>query len=286
VSRGEGTTILECNSPIKISVDGLLCTKLPETVNSNDEALVVLSNHISTFLSQMNLGGLFLKPTTEKQIVHITEKENKIRHVSGGGDQYSVNDMDRAKNRYRIPYHQGNQMIDFNWVGLRIVSSDKLIEHYESGRAIIGALGVSTNQCVLFLEAYHNYALHKWKNTLLLGWAFIEIILNKLWKDTILSNTQETETNRKKRLKDNRTYSASVKTEFLYAKGELDMNVYNQMNDLRSLRNALIHEGKHVSKEGVENVFNVTKYLIKRITNIEPNFHGPGWSRSGGWIET
>jgi len=283
--RGEGNVILECNSPIKISVDGLLCTKLPETVNSDDEALIVLSNHISTFLSQMNLGGLFFKPASEKQIVHITEEENKIQQVSGGGDQYSVNDMDRAINRYRIPYHHGTPLIDFNWVGLRMVSSDKLIEHYESGRTIISSLGISTNQCVLFLEAYHNYTLHKWKNTLLLGWAFIEIILDKLWKETILYNTQETETNRKKRLKDNRTYSASVKTEFLYAKEVLDMNVYNQMNALRSLRNALIHEGKHVGKEGVENVFDVTKYLIKKVTNIEPNFHEPGWSRSGGWVE-
>lgn len=285
VLRGEGTTILECNSPIKLSVDGLLSTELPDTVNSDDEALVVLSNHISTFLSLLNLGGLFFKPTSEKQIVHITEEDRKIQQVSGGGDQYSVNDLDRAINRYQIPYHHGTPIINFNWVGLRIITSEKLAEHYKSGKAIINSLGVSSNQCVLFLEAYHNYTLHKWKNTLLLGWAFIEIILDKLWKDSILSNTQETEINRKKRLKDNRTYSASVKTEFLYTKGELDSDVYNQMNNLRSLRNALIHEGKHVGNEGVQDVFDVIKYLVKKVTNIEPIFHGPGWTRSGGWVE-
>lgn len=285
VVRGGGSTVIECNSPIKISIDGLLCTQLPETVNSDDEALVVLSNHISTFLSQMNLGGLFFQPTSEKQIEHVKEQENKINQISGGGDQYSVNDMDRAINRNRIPYHHGTSTINFRWVMLRIISNDKLNEHYTEGKEIINLLGISTNQSVLFLEAYYNYTLHKWKITLLLGWAFIEILLDKHWKDSILSNTQETERNRKKRLNDNRTYSASVKTEFLYTKGELEMDIYNQMNDLRSLRNALIHEGKHVGKEGAENVFEVTKYLIKKITKIEPKFHNPGWTRTGGWIE-
>jgi len=284
VDRKGGITELECNSPIKISVDGLISTQLPETVNTDDEALVVLNNHISTFLSQMNLGGLFFKPTSEKQIVYIKEEENKIQQTGGSSDQYSMNNLDRYNLRNVAPCHHSAPKNDPKWAELRIVSSDQLIKNYENGRAIINLLGISNSQSVLFLEAYHYYTLHKWKNTLLLGWTFIEILLDKLWKDTILLNTQEIEINRRNRLKDNRTYSASVKTEFLYVKEELDMDVYNKMNDLRSIRNALIHEGKHVGQKGAENVFDVTKYLIKKITNIEPNFIKPNWSRTGGWV--
>ena len=283
IKRNGAKVKIQCDKKILLSVDGLLSTALPDKIKSDDEALIVLSNHISTFLAILNMGGIFFMPTSEKEIVHIELSENTISQVSGGGDLYSVNRMDSAMLRYRIPYLYGSQIIDSNWVALRIVNKHEIESCHKLGHQIISKLNIQSSEAILFLEAYHNYTLHKWNNALLLGWAFIEILIEKLWKEKILSNTSADELSRKDRLNDPRTYSASLKTEFLYSTNQLTKDLYNKLNQLRSIRNKLIHEGSFITQPEVENIYDSTKQLIVILTSIEPKFYNPGWSRAGGW---
>lgn len=283
VKRNEAKVKIKCDTKISISIDGLICTNLPDEIQSNEEALIVLNNHLSTFLAILNFGGIFFTPTSEKEITHIELKDDKISQISGIGDQFSVNNMDRAMFRYKIPYLNETSIINFNWVGVRIIKKEELNNCYKLGQQIISKLNIQSSETILFLEAYHNYTLHKWNNTLLLGWAFIEILIDKLWKEKVLATTTKDELNRKKRLDDNRTFSASVKIEFLYTNKLITKELYNQLNKLRSIRNGLIHGGNFITQADVENVFESCKQLLLILTSVEPKFNKPSWTRSGGW---
>ncbi len=64
-----------------------------------------------------------------------------------------------------------------------------------------------------------------------------------------------------------------------------DIDVYNGLNELRSARNYLIHDGKPINKNIVSEIFNIIKILIITFTGIEPKLSNPGWTRSSGWVE-
>lgn len=277
---------LESNSKVYISIDGLIATELPDCAVTEEEALIILSSHLTTFLTTINLGGLYFSPISEKNIAHIELKDGAISQISGGGDSYSAISMERAFHRYVIPYHLGKPpLIEFNWVGMRIKNSGDVKACFELGKRISERLNFQYTEITLSLEAYKNYTVHKWNNTLLLGWAFLEILIDRIWKKFVLEEVKSTEKNRKTRLKDNRTYSAAVKTELLYANGIIILETYNNLNTLRQIRNSLIHSGHAVIETEVNVIFELIKTLINIITDIEPNFHSPGWARSGGWIQ-
>lgn len=275
---------IESAFDVVFTIDGLIATELPDCVQTDDEALIVLSNHLSSFLALLNLGGIYFSPISEKQLAHISIENNSLSQVSSAGDAHSVVSMERALHRYIVPFQVNTPFIDFNWVGMRILKSQNVINCYELGKNILDNLKFQNTEIVLFLEAYKNYTIHKWNNTLLLGWAFIEILIDKIWKKEILAIVSNTEKKRKVRLKDNRTYSASVKTEVLYVNNIIKLYTYNGLNRLRSIRNSLIHEGRSTLETEVSAIFELTKSLLNILTGLEPKLYNPGWTRSGGWI--
>lgn len=275
---------LESIADIFITTDGLIGTEMPDCVTTDDEALIVLSCHLSSFLSLLNLGGTYFSPISEKNLSPLNLQNNMLSQVSGVGDNYSVVSMERALHRFNIPYIPGTLIIEFNHVFMRILSGDDVITCYDLGKKITDGLNFKFTEIVLSLEAYKNYTIHKWNNTLLLGWAFIEILIDKIWKKKILAMVSNTEEKRKERLKNNRTYTASVKTEILYVKNIIEIDTYNGLNKLRSIRNSLIHKGHAVLETEVSEIFELTKSLVKTLTGLEPKLYNPGWTRSAGWI--
>ena len=178
VLRNGNQQNLESTSDIFIATDGLIATEVPGCVTTDEEALIVLSCHLSSFLSLLNLGGIYFSPVSEKHLAHINFENNTLSQVSGGGDNYSVVSMERALHRFRIPYRPRNLIIDFNWVGMRILNSRGITTCYDLGKNIFDRLEFNNAEIILSLEAYKNYTMHKWNNTLLLGWAFIEILID------------------------------------------------------------------------------------------------------------
>ena len=275
---------LESTADVFITTDGLIATEVPDCATTVEEAAMILSCHVSTFLSLLNLGGLYFSPVSDKNLAHINIENNTLSQVSGGGDRYSVVTMARADHRVRIPFVFGTPMIDFNWVGMRILNGLDVTNCYDLGKRIADGLNFENTEIALSLEAYRNYTIHKWNNTLLLGWAFIEILIDKVWKKTILAAVSNTEEKRRERLKDNRTYSASVKTEILYVNNVIELDTYNGLNGLRSIRNSLIHEGHAILEPEVSAIFELMKSLVKTVTGLEPKLFNPGWTIPGGWI--
>lgn len=286
VIRGEHQLNLESSSNVYITTDGLIATEVPDCATSDEEALILISSHLSTFLAMLNLGGLYFSPLSEKNVAHVELKDDLLSQISGGGDNYSTVSMERAIHRYTIPYIFGIPLIDFDWVGMRIKNYREVEDCYDLGKSISDRLNFQYTEITLSLEAYKNYTVHKWNNTLLLGWAFLEILLDRIWKKLVLGKVLSTENNRKNRLEDDRTYSAAVKTEILYVNNIIDINTYDSLNNLRQIRNSLIHSGHAVIETEVYAIFELVKTLIKILTDIDPKFHSPGWSRSGGWVDT
>lgn len=237
------------SSKILISKDGLIASELPEKLTSNEEALIILSHHLNSFLGLINIGGLFFHPFSEKEMSHIDLKDGAISQVSACGDPYSKTNLKRALHRFpkQIPHVLGTPFIDFDWVAVRIIKKSEINDAFSLGTEIVSSENFGRDAQILALAAYKEYTLHNWNSALLLSWTFIEMLVNELWKKEMIENVSTEEIGRKKRLKDYRTYSSSIKIELLYTKSIIDMDTYMKLNQLRKLRNDFIHEGKVVT---------------------------------------
>lgn len=274
----------EFSSKILISKDGLIASELPEKITSDEEALIVLSHHINSFLGLINLGGIFFFPFSEKEISHIELKDEAISQVSAVGDSYSQTDSKRALYRCptQIPYILGTPMIDFDCVGMRIIKISEINDAFSLGKEIVSNEHFGMDTQILGLAACKEYTLHNWNNTLVLSWTFIEMLIGKLWKKEMIKNVSTKENGRKKRLK---RYTSAIKIEVLYTKSIIDLDTYNNLNKLRKIRNDFIHEGKFITESDANIFFEMVSTLTEIATGNEPLFNNPGWTRSGGWIE-
>ena len=272
------------SSKILISKDGLIASELPEKVASDEEALIILSHHINSFLGLINLGGIFFFPFSEKEISHIELKGMAISLVSGCGDPYSQTNLKRALYRYpkQIPYILGTPLIDFDWVGMRIIKKSEIDDAFSLGKEIISSEHFGRDAQILALAAYKEYTLHNWNSALVLSWTFIEMLIEELWKKEMIENVNTEEIGKKKRLK---RYTSAIKIEVLYTKSIIDIDAYVKLNQLRKLRNDFIHEGKFITESDTNIFFEIVNIIIEITTGKKPLFNNPGWTRSGGWIE-
>lgn len=272
------------SSKIFISKDGLIASELPEKITSDEEALIVLSHHINSFLGLINFGGIFFLPFSEKEISHIELKDGAISQVSACGDSYSQISLKRALHRYpsHIPYMLGTPMIDFN-SGMRIIKISEINDALALGKEIVSSEHFGMDAQILALAAHKEYALHNWNSALVLSWTFIEMMIDKLWKKEIIEYVSTEEIGRKKRLK--HYNSSASKIEILYIKSVIDVGVYVKLNQLRALRNDFIHKGKFIAESDANLFFEIVNTIIEITTGKKPFFNDPGWTRSGGWIE-
>ena len=274
----------EFSSKILISKDGLIASELPEKITSDEEALIVLSHHINSFLGLINLGGIFFFPFSEKEISHIELKDGAISQVSAVGDSYSQTDLKRALYRHptQIPYILRTPRIDFDWVGMRIIKISEINDAFSRGKEIVSNEHFGMDAQILALAAYKEYTLHNWNSALVLSWTFIEMLIEELWKKEMIKNVSTKETGRKERLK---RYTSAIKIEVLYTKSIIDLDTYENLNNLRKLRNNFIHNGEFITESDANIFFGMVNILIEITTGNEPLFNNPGWTRSGGWIE-
>ena len=73
--------IRDYHAKIYVSSDGLMVTEAPAFAKTEEEALIVLSHHLNSFLSALNFGGFHQAPFAEKDIAHIAV-ENKPNFAS------------------------------------------------------------------------------------------------------------------------------------------------------------------------------------------------------------
>ena len=277
IKKGSYTT---CDSEILISKDGCIGTKLNNKIKNTEEALRIISNHINSFLGIINFGGLFFPPFSEKEIGHIKRTKGKIELTSWSGDMYCTKILRRSIQRYIIP-----DLKQIDIAPINIQSSKNIKKAFTLGKKIVKHPCFRDNSQILCLESKTHYIQHRWSNALIIGWTFLEILLDELWKREIIKSIKSNESERKDRLKDVRTYSAAIRIEFLYSKSILKRKLYNILNTIRSKRNNFIHKGKFITEQDANLLFEAINKLIKITTKIEPLFKNPGWTRTSGWEE-
>lgn len=96
---------------------------------------------------------------------------------------------------------------------------------------------VSTELPTSVASAYSLLSQRQYSEALLDGWNVIEQIIDWYWVNYLTSLSEE----RRKRLKDTRTYTASVRTEVLETTGRLPSELCKGIHKARKHRNALAH---------------------------------------------
>lgn len=270
----------ECNAVIKVTVDGLIGMEIPTSLNTDEDILNVMSNHINSFLSKLSMGGIHFAPIQYNQIEHLEINDSKL-FLSRTIANYK-NYEDYTRNLFR----NNNLCLESEYYSNILFSqknynATEFKEAFENGDIIAKTFFKGSEY--LFLEAYENYKQSKYSISLLLGWALIEIIINKYWEDNYIEKSVKEEISRKGRLKDYRTYSSSIKIEFIYSAKIIDLELYNHLNRLRKTRNSLIHKGEVPNRENAGYVLVAIKRLVKVFKDIDMKFNNPGWTYYGTW---
>jgi hypothetical protein len=247
LTRGGVKFIVTCKSPIALSVDGLLGMEVPAVVHNREESIMVINQHLSTFIAQLNLGGIYFTPPSEKKISPIEYTGTAISQTGAGGDMYSTTTLYRAMMRYQIPRHPEMNTIDFDTIGLDIKKLSTMIDHHNKGRSIVTKIGLTSGEEVLFLEAMDNEIMSKWNNKLFLGWAFIEILVDRLWQ---------------KKMPGPKPSTIKRSIDQLRSNNIIDPSLYSSLDTLRDVRNNLIHGAQFVYRTDLQGLFPACYQLI------------------------
>ncbi len=269
-------------SDIKITGDGLIFTEIPEVSEYIDDTLDALQLHLNSFLGTVNLGGYFFEPIKENYISPISESSGQIMFSSQSWDGlFSTPDPDRIQDRYSMLIEQGTNRKIFRSETINFLHPTSFEGHYKNGLSIANELKISSDVLLLGLYAVNYFSHRNWNAALLIGWSFIESIIECIWKKLILEKASG---GQKTRLKDNRTYSASVKLELLFRQEIIAEEQYEYLNLLRGYRNELIHSGKGVYKPMIDGMFPHTNKLILVLSENDPGINRQGGIKPGGWI--
>jgi len=101
----------------------------------------------------------------------------------------------------------------------------------------------------LFLRASKEYQEYDYPAAVITNWAITEKMLQELWGKYLADNRNRDgevfiNSDRKKRLQDGRTYSASVLIEVLSLVELIDSSLYSKLMEVRKMRNDWIHSLK------------------------------------------
>jgi hypothetical protein len=212
---------------------------------STPQAIDALVNILNILTCEFTLAGLVSQPVTD-----IDVQSGKLigQHISitGGwgsfGDRtwgpYALlcmtpRDMSApyrtTANPYWPPY--------FYWTAHSpkgIVAAVEKLENAPLLSAVAPAL-----PSLVAAAAFHA-ARHNLSETIINSWVVVELILYQRWIDHLTSLSDSA---RRRRLKDTRTYSAGVQAEVLLAAGLIQDNTYGKVQSARKTRNDFAHRG-------------------------------------------
>lgn len=115
-------------------------------------------------------------------------------------------------------------------------------------------------QVPLLIEAYTHYDNGEYSQSLLINWILVEQYLTSVLGEGL----RERSVNRKRRDKilDSQNWSASNQLELLELLGKLDSDTYAFLDDMRKLRNEVVHEAADVSEREAQELMEVTLDLL------------------------
>jgi hypothetical protein len=126
------------------------------------------------------------------------------------------------------------------------------------------------NLSTVLLPACTSYANEKWERTLILGWTSIELIIEKMWTEKVLSGPDISGVSRKRRkdfLSDTRTWSSSTRIELLWQRGHIADATYALADKARAARNGFVHSADECSPEAAQSAVEASLNLISSVAH-------------------
>jgi hypothetical protein len=150
----------------------------------------------------------------------------------------------------------------------RMITIENMNKKLEVGNMIVSAIpNLSTFH---LLNGITEFKHRSWSSALTFLWVVIEEITDYLWLQNIIGKvTGENSKKRKETLKDTRTYTMAVKQEILLQIGVLNEKIYNNIFEIRQVRNKLVHEGKMVPESKATLLYESVKELLVLASGIK-----------------
>lgn len=239
--------------------DGALGIKTEGGVSEDD--MIV---HYNDLLCKMFLGGMRVEAISNRDIVRGSIYESKSIWPVDFGESW--NSHIHAELRMKVVgvtdaillYQPENRMITI----------EKMKKKLEEGAMIVNAIpNLSTFHLLNGITEFNH---RSWSSALTFLWVVVEEITDYLWLQNIIGKvTGENSKKRKETLKDTRTYTMAVKQEILLQIGVLNEKIYNNIFDIRQVRNKLVHEGKMISESKATLLYESVKDLLILVSGIK-----------------
>ena len=227
-----------------------MCSDIPKT-----RALAIFNRHLTDLL----LGGLFVHEVSPDDV------------TPGSLNFWGYHRHHCPKGRYaKLSQSLRTRRADPDEaIGLlnpRIIPRRDYLSHHSTGRALSEKLPEAFS--MVFLPSCTALSSEEWERALILGWTSIELIIEVMWCQRVVSGSHVdgiTKRRRKTFLSDTRTWSSSTRIELLWQIGALTDEIYELVDKARAARNAFIHSAKACAPEDARSAIEGTLALIETI---------------------
>jgi hypothetical protein len=231
---------------------------------STPPAINRLVEILNLLTCEFTLAGLVSQPVTDID-VQSGKLIGRYISITGGwgsfGDRtwgpYSIlciepRDMSAPYTTTANPYWPPN----FYWTAQNDMN---ILDTVEKGANAPLLSGVAPSLPSLVAAAAFHTARHNLSETIVTSWVVVELILYSQWTKHLQSLPDSA---RRRRLKDTRTYTASVQAEVLVTAGLLPDDLYKKVQAARKIRNDFAHEGS-ATADGAAHCMEAMRAMIQ-----------------------
>lgn len=224
---------------------------------SKKQALTIFNRHLANLL----LGGVLVEEVAPDDVTpgslnywgyhrhhspvgHYTKLSQSLRMARGGPDESIM--------LYRP----------------KTITKEHYLATHTSGLVVSSKLPGKLS--TVLLPACTSYSNEKWERSLILGWTSIELMIEQMWRERVLSGPEISGISRKRRkdfLSDTRTWSSSARIELLWQKNHISDAIYALTDKARAARNAFIHSADECLPEAARSALEASLNLIETIAN-------------------
>lgn len=227
-----------------------MCSNIPKT-----RALLIFNRHLTDLL----LGGLFVHEVYPDDV------------TPGSLNFWGYHRHHCPKGRYaKLSQSLRTRRADLDdalcLLNPKIIPKRDYLSHHSTGSALSKKLLEALS--MVFLPACTAFASQEWERALILGWTSIELIIEVIWYQRVVSGSHVdgiTKKRRKTFLSDTRTWSSSTRIELLWQIGVLTDEIYELVDKARTARNTFVHSAKACVPEEARSAIKGTLALIEKI---------------------
>jgi hypothetical protein len=215
---------------------------------------------------------------------HISVERHRVAHM--------IADLGSpSENHYRVPYNainvyqleevyrRANVIPDgfptrfphLEWPSIfDPISIDDLNDGFDVASQLHAMKRSDRKKLTLLFESIVHFTRCAWDIAFILCWASSEACINSLFEDEVVS--QRSEKKEREKLRDGRSFTASVMLEMLVEKGVIEREAYDVLDKARGARNKFIHKLTAVDPRLLADLIFQTASLVGKTTGFQPIF--------------